>query len=241
MDEYSPKVGIHKSSVPLDARWYYATMEDARSIGENRIPNQTLFDAYSTTNFGATVSQIPHEIPLILDKPTEIDFQKYFPTDKLSFVEVLRLDSTSWRRINNTTIAFEMQKEKKEILVRITTDNFKRDYKTILVTRPPTLGIKNVDLSGNISGVLSAPVSLPLGIQSYIDSRGWTLGSPIISQDKLFSTSITRLNPTFDIAYDGSPLATIDRSSGSLISTNNLTALSPIIILGKTIGYFLAN
>ena len=114
-------------------------MEDARSLSISRTPEHTLFDAVSQSSDGAIVSQIPREISLVLDKPTEVDFQKYFPTDMVSSVEILRLPSSEWRRMNNTTIAFEMQKEKKEILVRVTTSGFVRDYTTTLVTTPPTL------------------------------------------------------------------------------------------------------
>lgn len=119
-------------------------MEDALSLAASRIPDQTLFDAYTQTNNGAIVSEIPKQISLAFDKPTEIDFQQYFPTDKLTSVDVFKLPSSEWRKINNTTIAFQMQKEKKDILIRITTDGFIREYTTTLVTTPPTLAIKNI-------------------------------------------------------------------------------------------------
>lgn len=137
--EYEPSVGIKNNSFPIEAGWWYTSTEDAHSLPESRLPQQTLFNAYSRTDSGATVAQIPREISLVLDRPTEVNFQKYFPADTVTAVEVLKLPSSEWRRINNTTIAFEMQKEKREILLRITTNSSVRDYKTTLVTRPPTL------------------------------------------------------------------------------------------------------
>ena len=149
--EYSPDIGQQTGSFTVDNYWYYGSMEHAQSIPESRIPNQTLFDAYTRIGDGAIVSQIPREISLVLDKTTEIDFQKYFPYDTLSSVEIFRLPSSEWRKVNATTVAFEMQKEKREILVRITSRGFVRDYTTTLITRPPTLGIKSIDTNGKIS------------------------------------------------------------------------------------------
>jgi hypothetical protein len=82
-----------------------------------------LFNAYSRIDSGVTIAKIPREISLTLDRPTEIDFQKYFPANTISFIEVLKLPSSEWRRVSNTKIAFEMQKEKREISLRIKTDS----------------------------------------------------------------------------------------------------------------------
>lgn len=87
----------------------------------------------------------------MLDKPTQIDFQKYFPADPISSIEVLRLPASEWRRVNSTTVLFETQKEKRDITLRITTNGFVRDYSTTLVTSPPTLGIENIGDNGVIT------------------------------------------------------------------------------------------
>ncbi len=67
-----------------------------------------------------------------------------------------------------TKIAFEMQKEKTEILIRITTNGFVRDYTTNLVTQIPKLAINTIDTNRTISGTLSSPVVSPVGIQSFL-------------------------------------------------------------------------
>lgn len=217
LKEYDTGVGVQSASLPVDARWYYASMEDALSLPSNRIPDQTLFDAFTQIKNGATVSEMPREISLILDKPTEINFQKYFPADTITSVDIFRLPSSEWRKINNTTVAFQMQKEKKEILVRITTDGFIREYSTILVTKPPTLGIKNVTSDGLVSGELSESVTLPLGIQSFVGQKSWILDSSVSNQGTLFNTSLSRTNASFDIMYNNSSLGTFDRNT-SLIT-----------------------
>ncbi len=119
--QYEPGVGIKKLSVPVRAEWYYATLTDARSKHDIGLRRHTLFDAY--TNFSDTeaVSQIPREISLSLPGPTEIDFQKYFPADSVTNVEIFRLPSSQWRPVSPTKIAFETQEESVEILVRVTT------------------------------------------------------------------------------------------------------------------------
>lgn len=110
-----------------------------------RLPYHTIFDAYTRTSDGAIVAQIPREISLDVDKPTEVEFQQYFPTDVVSQVEVFRLASSEWRKIAPTKVAFEMQKQRTEILVRVTVNGFVRDYTTTLVTKIPKLAIDSID------------------------------------------------------------------------------------------------
>ena len=123
------------------------------------------------------MSQIPPEIPLDVDRPTEVDFQKYFPTDTISKVDIFKLASSQWRTVSNTKIAFEMQKEKTDILVRITANGFVRDYTTTLVANIPKLAIDTIDASKNVSGTLSDTVITPVGIQSFLDNRSWTINA----------------------------------------------------------------
>lgn len=237
--DYDPEIGIQEDSFPVGTRWYYASMQDARSLETTRMPTQTLFDAYSRSDNGATVSQIPREISLTLDKLTEVDFQKYFPVDTLSSVEILRLPASEWRRVNKSTVAFQMQKEKKDITVRVTTNGFVRDYITTLVTRPPLLGIESVDEGGNIVGDISQTVDLPLGIQSVVGGKSWTIGSSVSVKGTDFTTTIPR-NATFDISYDKNVLATLDRTSGTM-SLSAGTTLASLIVSGRALGYTLSD
>ncbi len=173
--EYPATISTQNISLDVDPRWYYASFEDARSSLESRLPQHTIFDAYTRSSNGSIVARIPREISLDIDKPTEIDFQQYFPTDTVSQVEIFKLSSSEWRRVNATKIAFEMQKQKTEILVRVTVGGFVRDYTTTLVTKIPKLAIDTIDASKNVSGTLSSTVVSPVGIQSFIAGKSWTL------------------------------------------------------------------
>lgn len=120
LTEYVPKIGVKKLSLPVEAKWYYGTIMDARSMEGNRLPHSTVFDAYTEFSQSDTVSQIPRQITLSLPSPTEVDFQSYFPADTLTNVEIFRLPSSQYRRVSATKIAFESQKTSTEILVRVT-------------------------------------------------------------------------------------------------------------------------
>lgn len=136
---------------------------DARTLTENRLPHATVFDAYTDFSESDAISQIPRQITLSLPGPTEIDFQSYFPADTLTNVEIFRLPSSEWRRVTSTKIAFESQKETREILVRVTTSGRVRDYTTRIVTAPPKLSINTVDQTGVFLGnVSSSANSLPM-------------------------------------------------------------------------------
>ncbi|MCB9807445.1 hypothetical protein H6768_06290 [Candidatus Peribacteria bacterium] len=195
LSEYTPGVGLKKLSLPVDSKWYYGSLIDARTMTENRLPNATLFDAYTEFSQGDTVSQIPRQITLTLPSPTEIDFQSYFPADTLSNVEIFRLPSSQYRRVSSTKIAFESQKNVTEILVRVTVGDRVRDYTTRLVSIPPRLSIDTLSSDGQLSGeIISAPSSLPLGVQSYIDGKSWLLSSGFSSSisGTSFETSVVR-------------------------------------------------
>lgn len=158
-----PGIGVKKLSLPVEAEWYYGNIMDARTLAENRLPHATVFDAYTDFSESDAISQIPRQITLSLPGPTEIDFQSYFPADTLTNVEIFRLPSSEWRRVTSTRIAFESQKETREILVRVTTSGRVRDYTTRIVTTPPKLSINTVDQTGLFSGnVSSSTNSLPM-------------------------------------------------------------------------------
>lgn len=148
LTEYEPGIGIKKLTLPAEAEWYYGTIMDAKSPLESKIPYGTVFDAHTDFSESDVISQIPRQITLSVPGPTEIDFQTYFPADTLTNVEIFRLPSSEWRRVSTAKIAFEAQKEKTEILVRVTTTSGRvRDYTTQIVTFPPKLYIDSVDSS----------------------------------------------------------------------------------------------
>lgn len=146
LDVYDPEIGISSSTLSVDPYWYYGHIENARTLSESRISRSTIFDAYSEFDPSAALSQIPTEIPISFDQPTEIDFQNYFPADTLDNVEVLRLAESEWRRDSElpTKIIFQTQKERKEILLRITAHGIVRDYDTTLVTKTPKLVVDSL-------------------------------------------------------------------------------------------------
>ena len=171
LTEYEPGIGVKKLTLPTEAEWYYGTIMDARSLLENKIPHGTVFDAHTDFSESDVISQIPRQITLSVPGPTEIDFQTYFPADTLTNVEIFRLPSSEWRRVSTAKIAFEAQKEKTEILVRVTTTSGRvRDYATQIVTLPPKLYIDSVDPSGILTGkITNSSGNVTLGVQSYID------------------------------------------------------------------------
>lgn len=156
LTEYEPGIGIKKLTLPTEAQWYYGSLLDAKSSQETAISHGTVFDAYTDFSEGDVISQIPRQISLSVPGPTEIDFQTYFPADTLTNVEIFRLPSSEWRRVSSTKVAFEAQKEKKEILVRVTTTSGRvRDYTTQIMTLPPKLYIDSVDDNGLLTGKIT--------------------------------------------------------------------------------------
>ncbi len=156
LTEYEPGIGIKKLTLPTEAQWYYGSLLDAKSSQETAISHGTVFDAYTDFSEGDVISQIPRQISLSVPGPTEIDFQTYFPADTLTNVEIFRLPSSEWRRVSSTKVAFEAQKEKKEILVRVTTTSGRvRDYVTQIMTLPPKLYIDSVDSAGLLTGKIT--------------------------------------------------------------------------------------
>lgn len=156
LTEYEPGIGIKKLTLPTEAQWYYGSLLDAKSSQETAISHGTVFDAYTDFSEGDVISQIPRQISLSVPGPTEIDFQTYFPADTLTNVEIFRLPSSEWRRVSSTEVAFEAQKEKKEILVRVTTTSGRvRDYTTQIMTLPPKLYIDSVDDNGFLTGKIT--------------------------------------------------------------------------------------
>lgn len=238
--EYEAASGIKTGSLPIDEKWYYVSSEDAHSLPGSRLPDQTLFNAYSRSTTQTTVSQIPREISLVLDRPTQIDFQKYFPADTITAIEVLRLPASEWRRINASTVAFEMQKEKREITLRITTNGSIRDYTTTLITRPPTLGISQVTTSGAVTGTLSDSVETTLGIQSFIGTKTWTIAPPFSPKGTTFATQINPTPATLELSYGTQSPLTINRTTGALENSAGFTT-RPIIALGKPLTYSISH
>lgn len=240
LTEYEPGIGIKKLTLPAEAEWYYGNIVDARSSHDDlRTPHGTVFDAYTDFSESDIVSQIPREIALSLPGPTEVDFQSYFPADTLINIEIFRLPSAEWRRISNTKVAFEAQKETREILVRVTTASRVRDYITSIVTKPPKLLIDTVDKNGALSGTLTSGIGVfPMGIQSYLDNQSWTLADGFQNTDNTFTTNIVRGATKFSVQQGPDPLVTFDRSSGLPVISAGVT-MSPNMTVGKTLGYSL--
>lgn len=185
------------------------------------------------------MSQIPREISLSLPGPTEVDFASYFPADTLINIEIFRLPSSEWRRISNTKVAFEAQKETREILVRVTTASRVRDYITSIVTKPPKLSIDTVDKEGTLSGKLTSATGVfPMGIQSYLDNQSWTLADGFENTGNTFATNIVRGATKFSVQQGTESLVTFDRSSALPVMSAGVT-MSPNIVIGKTLGYSL--
>lgn len=194
LTEYEPGIGIKKLTLPTEAEWYYGTLLDAKTPVETLVPQGTVFDAYTDFSESDVLSQIPRQITLSVPGPTEIDFQTYFPADTLTYVEIFRLPSSEWRRTANTKIAFEAQKERKEILIRVTTTSGRvRDFVTQIVTLPPKLYIDSVSSSGSLTGkITNSSSDVSLGIQSYLGGQSWTLANNFQNSEDDFSTSIVR-------------------------------------------------
>lgn len=237
---YTPGVGIKRSSLPVEADWYYGSIIDAGSPSDARTPYGDVFDAYSSLDLSDAISHIPRQITLILPSPSEIDFQTYFPYDTLTNVEIFQLPSSQWRRISNTKIAFESQKTSKEILVRVTTESGRvRDYTTNIVSVAPKLGIQKIDQTGLVTGTISAANELPMGIQSSLDGQSWTLANGFTSNpNNTFTTNISRSWAKLVVNLWPTALATFDRSSSTPVLSAGMS-LVPNVILGKTLGYSL--
>lgn len=81
---------------------------------------------------------------------------------------------------------------------------------------------------------------MPLGIQSYIDGKSWTLGSSVSTKDTTFSTTIARDKASFDVTSGKDNLATIDRLHGTIAPVTG-TTLAPFLSLGKALGYTISD
>ena len=232
MTEYEPGIGIKKLTLPAEAEWYYGSLLDAKSPLENIISHGTVFDAHTDFSESDLISQIPRQITLSVPGPTEIDFQQYFPADTLTNVEIFRLPSSDWRRVANTKIAFESQREKKEILVRVTTTSGRvRDYTTQIVTLPPKLYIDSVDTAGVLSGKIThSSGNVSLGIQSYIDEQSWSLANGFYNSQENFGTTITRNATKMSVQQGPSLLVTFDRNTATPVIPSNIIIVPSIVL-----------
>lgn len=109
-----------------------------------------------------------------------------------------------------------MQKEKTEILVRITVNGFVRDYSTTLVTQIPKLSINSIDANRTVNGTLSDPVVSPIGIQSFLGDRSWTLNSGASVKDTSFSASFANMIPSLDVINGTTNILSMNRNTGAL-------------------------
>lgn len=111
---------IQEFSLPVTPGWYYVVARDAFSLSENRIPRMTLFDTNSESEEEQFIDTLPTTIDLDFDKPTEVDFQEYFPLDTISKVEVTGLSESFWKQITATKILFQTSQEDKTMTLRVT-------------------------------------------------------------------------------------------------------------------------
>lgn len=84
-----------------------------------------------------------------------------------------------------------------------------------------------------MTGHLDETTLLPVGIQSYIARKVWTLATGISLDNTVFSTSFID-KPKFEISSASSQLVTINRKDGSMILSAGAT-LSSDLNLGKSI------
>jgi hypothetical protein len=239
--EYSPNVWIKNNSFSVaDPSWLYSTMEDARSLEEYRIPQYTLINTYTRQYTNDIIAQIPRELPVSIGRPTEIDFQKFFPSDILISVDVTNMLPSEWRKISNTVLAFEIPNGRKDINLRITTaGNNIHDYKTVLIASLPATAISYADNAGNVSGVSDTDISSPLGIQTYLDDKTWPLISTSLSKDKKFQSKVPE-DAQIELSYDNSILGSFYRNEGFFIPSEKTTLISSVNI-GQPLSYFVSD
>ena len=90
LSEYTPSATTTQSySFPVNPDWYYASLRDAHTPDSTRASYQTLFATVGESEEGAIISRIPSTLELKVDTTTEIDFQQYFPSNKIARVEFL--------------------------------------------------------------------------------------------------------------------------------------------------------
>lgn len=215
-------------------------MEDARSLEEYRIPQYTLINTYTRQYTNDIIAQIPRELPVSIGRPTEIDFQKFFPSDILISVDVTNMLPSEWRKISNTVLAFEIPNGRKDINLRITTaGNNIHDYKTVLIASLPATAISYADNAGNVSGVSDTDISSPLGIQTYLDDKTWPLISTSLSKDKKFQSKVPE-DAQIELSYDNSILGSFYRNEGFFIPSEKTTLISSVNI-GQPLSYFVSD
>lgn len=138
---------IQNFSLPVLSGWYYMTAHDARTpSAPQMIPQAILFDSTADVESGGLSDTLPTVLTLNFDRPTEIDFQQYFPLDTLKKVEVNGLPESFWKQVTATKILFQTSQERQSMTLRITGENgVTYTYVMGLVTTPAQLAITNID------------------------------------------------------------------------------------------------
>ncbi|MEI6711917.1 MAG: hypothetical protein WCK88_07260 [bacterium] len=101
-------------------------------------------------------------------------------------------------------------------------------YTLSLVTKPAELAIANVDTNLNVTGTISQDTTLPLTIQSFINSKAWTLSSPISVKDGAFATSLANISPEWSVSYNNISAFSLKRDTGILNTSPGLTIIPDV-------------
>ena len=86
----------------------------------------------------------------------------------------------------------------------------------------------HVDEQKNLTGRISEETNLPLTIQSFIDSKTWTLSTPVAVQDKKFTTSFLGISPEWSVLYADQKAFSVQRDTGSLATESGVTLVPEI-------------
>ena len=91
-----------------------------------------------------------------------------------------------------------------------------------------------------MSGTLSNTIISPIGIQSFLGNKSWTLNSGASVQDRTFSASFTNVVPSFDISHGSTNLVIMNRNIGS-ITLNAGTSMFADVAVGKSLGVIIVD
>jgi len=137
---------VQNLSLPVIAGWYYVVSHDAHTPYATSIPEATLFDAYIDVENEGLADTLPTVLNLNFDRPTEIDFQEYFPLDILTKVEITGLPEAFWKQVTTTKILFQTSQEQQSMILRVTgKKGVTYTYPIDLTTTPAQLAITDVD------------------------------------------------------------------------------------------------
>ncbi len=220
---------IQEFTLPVVPGWYYMVSHDAFSSTEKRIPQATLFDAYSDGEAGQLIDTLPTTLNLNFDIPTEIDFQQYFPLESISKVEVTGLSENFWKQQTATKILFQTSREDQTMILRVTSKKgITYMYDLSLETKPAELAIIQLDTQKTLTGSISVDTTLPITIQSFINNKSWTLTAPFVSKEKSFTTSFVAVSPELSASYDNAKIFSLKRNSGILTPESGITVVPDI-------------